>query len=110
VPRVRVEPSGIEFESQLGEPIMVAGERAGLRWPTVCGGQGTCRVCFFTVPDELASRLSPVSRYEGEGLAELHAPTPPGTHARLACQAEALDDLAITKRGVRVARPRTSVL
>jgi Transketolase, pyrimidine binding domain len=39
VPTVRVQPSGIEIEAALDEPVMSAARRAGYAWPTVCGGR-----------------------------------------------------------------------
>jgi 2Fe-2S ferredoxin len=96
---IRVEPSGVELE--VGQPItiMAAANEAGYRWPTVCGGQGSCVTCFVRV---LAGpgHLSAPSLTEIEGLAKLQV-----AHGdeviRLACQARVEGDVIVFKRGVR---------
>jgi ferredoxin len=47
--RVRVEPSGIELAVADGETVMAAADRAGYRWPTVCGGLAECGTCTLEV-------------------------------------------------------------
>lgn len=97
----RVEPAGIDLEVLAGESVMAAAVRAGYRWPTVCGGQGSCRTCYFEVVDGGAN-LSPVEPFEREGLDSL-GPLPGGTvERRLACQAKVLSGaVTLRKRGVR---------
>jgi 2Fe-2S ferredoxin len=99
---VRVEPSGITFEAAPGQTIMAAAIAAGYRWPTICGGQGTCRTCFVRVRDG-ADRLTPVERWEREGIDELGAAAGGGDRGevRLACQARPTGDVAVHKPGVR---------
>jgi ferredoxin len=98
----RVEPAGIELEVLAGESVMAAAVRTGYRWPTVCGGQGTCRTCFFEVV-EGATNLSPVESFEREGLDSL-GPIPGGNlERRLACQARVMTGtVTVRKRGVRL--------
>jgi ferredoxin, 2Fe-2S len=96
---VRVEPLGADIEVRSGESIMAAAQRCGYRWPTVCGGQGTCRTCFLEIVDG-GEHLSPVEPYEQEGLDTLGPLAARGT-TRLACQVRATGPATVRKRGVR---------
>ncbi len=98
-----VEPSGIEFSVAAGETIFDAASRHGYKWPTVCGGLGTCRTCTLTVI-EGAQNFQPVSDWEAEGLAEIDA-TWRGVDEprRMACQAKISGDVRVRKPGVRPA-------
>ena len=97
----RVEPARVELDVLAGESIMTAAVRAGYRWPTVCGGQGTCRTCFFEVV-EGGAHLSPVEPLEKEGLDSLGPVPGDGLERRLACQARVLTGtVTVRKRGVR---------
>lgn len=104
MPIVRVEPAGLELPAEAGQTIFAAAAAAGVRWPTVCGGVGTCRTCFVRVRRDQADRLSPVERWEREGLGELGLPDGPDDVVRLACQARAEADVVVTKPGVRPAQ------
>lgn len=99
--RVRVEPAGVQFDVALDESIMAAAVRQGYRWPTVCGGMGSCRTCFLTVV-EGSSHLSPVLPYEQEGLNELGRARTDTSEVRLACQVKVTGDAVVHKRGVRL--------
>lgn len=79
---------------------MIEAARAGYHWPTVCGGNGTCRTCFFRVRSG-AEHLSEVGRWEAEGLRELGLAGTPGGEVRLACQARATGEVVVYKPGVR---------
>ena len=48
---VAVRPSDVEIEVRDGEDLFSAAQRLGYRWPTVCGGKGTCRTCFVQVEE-----------------------------------------------------------
>ena len=101
VHRVTVEPSGVAFDVAEGETVIQAAWRAGLYWPTVCNGQGSCRSCVLSV---VTGPLSSVEPWEQEGL-DAVTPTLPG-HAgpyRLACQARPAGDVVVRKVGVRPA-------
>ena len=101
--RVRVEPSGLEFEMHAGETIMGAATRLGYRWPTVCGGQADCGVCALEVMDAPVP-LPPPSAVEQERLDALpETRRYPDRRYRLACQLQApagFDILVVHKRGV----------
>jgi len=100
---VTVQPSGITLVATAGEPVMMAANRAGYAWPTICGGHGECHACFVTVLDG-AENLSPVLPYEAEGVAQIaSAAQPGGQQVRLACQARVHGDVVVFKRGVRPA-------
>ena len=101
--RVRVEPSGIEFDVRKGETIMGAATRSGFRWPTVCGGQADCGVCVLEIVDSPVP-LPPPSVIERERLVVLpETRRGPELNYRLACQLRpnaAAEVLVIRKRGV----------
>lgn len=98
MPRVTVQPAGLVFEAGDGQTVMAA---AGLRWPTICGGQGDCLVCHIEVlecpehlgtPDDAESHAVRTLRGDRGGR---------GEHVRLACQARVHGDVVVLKRGVR---------
>src|ERR1700712_1649768 len=39
------QPSDLQFVARHGEPLMRAAQRNGLKWPTVCQGNGRCGTC-----------------------------------------------------------------
>jgi ferredoxin len=95
---VTVHPSGIRLEPRVGETVFLAAAREGYRWPTVCGGLGTCRTCLMVV-DEGRENCSPIDDLEAEGLDALKEPRD-GVR-RLACQTRVSGDVTVTKRGVK---------
>lgn len=100
MPNARIEPAGIDIEVDDGEALMAAGQRAGLLWPTVCNGMGSCRTCYVTVV-EGAENLSTIEAWEKEGLEALSSSVPSSQSLRLACQALVHGDVVVHKRGVR---------
>lgn len=101
--RIRIEPSGIEVIAAEGESVMAAARRHGLHWPTVCGGNGTCRTCYLVVIDG-AEHLAAAAPAEVEAITELSRSF--GRRAepiRLACQAGVRGDVVVSKYGVRPA-------
>lgn len=99
--RITVEPSGVSFEVGPGETVFAAAERNGYRWPTVCGGTGSCRTCVMTVL-EGEQCCSPVEAWEAEGLEEIGA-FGRGVLQRLACQTRLTGPVRVRKPGVRLA-------
>lgn len=100
---VRVQPSGIELELEPGETLMDAARRSGYRWPTVCGGQGTCRTCYVLVQDG-AEHCSSVSAFEAEGIDAIRRPV--SGEVRLACQLGVRGgSTTVEKRGVKPMYP-----
>jgi adenylate cyclase len=101
---VHVRPSGIEFAVEADESIFEAAERAGYRWPTVCGGVGSCTTCFAIVTDgvENSSEISP---FEREGLGRIDVPASEPGQLRLACQLRISGDVTVLRSGVRPRRP-----
>ena len=97
-----VEPSGLVFDIRAGETVFEAAARHGYRWPTVCGGVGTCRTCTLTVLDGDAN-LGPVEAWEAEGLEEINASWAGGDDhpRRMACQLRVHGDVRVRKPGVR---------
>jgi ferredoxin, 2Fe-2S len=101
MPSVRVEPAGIDMEVGEGESVMAAAQRCGYRWPTVCGGEGACRVCYLVVL-EGADSFSPVTLVEREAVEELaRALHRDARGLRLACQAKPTGAAVVYKPGVR---------
>lgn len=95
---VRVEPLGVNIQCRRGEPLMRAALRAGYRWPTVCGGDARCAVCFVRVMAS-GGELSPITPKEAQGL-KLIAPHRRGTDVRLACQLPVFNDMTVVRPGV----------
>ena len=99
--RIRIEPSGLEVTAGEGESVMAAARRHGLYWPTVCGGQGTCRTCYLVVVDG-AEHFATAGPGEAEAITELtRAFGERAEPVRLACQASISGDVVVSKYGVR---------
>lgn len=101
---VRVQPSGITFNIEAGETIIEAAWRNDVRWPTVCGGVGSCMTCILRVL-EGDEHLSPAGAWEQEGLDSIRRTLRDGgVGFRLACQVTAGGDVVVHKAGVRLSR------
>lgn len=99
--RIVVEPSGVSFEVGSGETVFAAAARHGYRWPTVCGGLGTCRTCIMTVL-EGQEHCSAIEPWEAEGLEDIGAAARgPAGAVRLACQTRLNGPVRVRKPGVR---------
>lgn len=102
MPRVRVEPAGIEYESVEGETLMDAAEHAGYFWPVGCAKNGECTNCACEVVSGVG-RLSRMGRYERQNLVRQRGPRSiEDPRLRLACQARVLGDVVVYKRGVEL--------
>tara|TARA_B110000444_G_C18551649_1_gene460525 strand:+ start:241 stop:546 length:306 start_codon:yes stop_codon:yes gene_type:complete len=100
---IKVEPTGISFETHKEETIMAAAIRNGYTWPTICGGQGTCKTCVFLTL-EGKSNLLAIEAWEEQALDSIiHTLPNLGQGWRLACQAKATGDVKLRKIGVRQA-------
>lgn len=102
MPRVRVEPAGIEFDADPGEVLMAAARRRGYSWPTTCDMLADCSICHvLTLSDPEA--LAGSNPREG-GTLDLvrhrYRDAKPGT-LRLACVATVEADVTVQRRGVR---------
>lgn len=95
--RVRVEPLGIEVDVGDEESLLEGAIRAGLRWPSICHGQGQCTVCLVTVAAG-ANNLSQPQRAEIERLRDSGRYRP---ECRLACQLRVKGPATVIKQGVR---------
>ena len=95
---VLVRPNDVRLDPQPGETVFLAAARQGYRWPTICGGNGTCRTCLMVV-DEGRDNCSPIEDLEAEGLDALKEHRD-GVR-RLACQTRVTGDVVVTKRGVK---------
>lgn len=101
MPRVRVEPSGIEFEAQEGQTVAEAAFAQGYYWPVGCDFIGQCSNCAMEVLSGLG-RLSPMGRNERYNLIRQRGPRAlENPRLRLACQAAVYGDVIVHKRGVR---------
>ncbi len=97
---IRVEPSGVSFDINGDETIIEAAWRNNYTWPTICGGQGTCKTCVFMVIDG-EDQLGAIESWEAEGLADVAASLRADSVWRLACQAKVTGDVRLRKVGVR---------
>lgn len=91
--RVRVEPSGVEFDVEPKESVAEAAWRQDVTWPTKCFGQAECMVCFVKVVDGELSTVPP----DDEELFALRTMMPSRLRTpltRLACR------LRVTGRGL----------
>ncbi|EJL74604.1 ferredoxin [Variovorax sp. CF313] len=89
--KVRLEPSGLDFETDTATTLLKAAEEAGIELPSSCRN-GTCRTC-------ICRRLSGETRHTIEW---------PGLSAEekaegwiLPCVAQALGDLTLDVPGAR---------
>ena len=96
---VRVLPVDEDIAVGPGESLMAAAERGGYKWPTICGGQGTCRTCYVELREGV-DQCAPIGSLEQEGIQALKKPVDGWT--RLACQLRISGDgVVVVKRGVR---------
>lgn len=101
MPRVYVDPAGIEFETLPGETVIEGANRAGYFWPEGCTRNGECTNCWMHVISGLG-RVSAIGRYERanlirqRGLRSVEDP-----RLRLACQVRIDGDVAVYKLGVQ---------
>jgi 2Fe-2S ferredoxin len=96
---VTMRPSGISFAVNSGETVFAAASRAGLQWPTICGGNGNCGTCCSQIIDG-HDGCSPIGEHELETLSTvLRAPT--DGSRRLVCQLRIETDVTVQRRGVR---------
>jgi 2Fe-2S ferredoxin len=96
---VRIEPLGRMIDVLPGETVMAAGQRAGLKWPTACGGNAQCGYCHVAVL-EGADALAQPAQNEAFTLAQVVGQRE-GKTMRLACQLKAVGDLVIERAGIR---------
>jgi ferredoxin, 2Fe-2S len=99
MPLVRVEPLGREFDASPNETLMQAANRAGLYWPTICGGNGYCNRCVFTI-DPYDESVAPMEKPEREALVRVRWRNGEKPGERLACQVMIVSDVTIYKKGV----------
>jgi 2Fe-2S ferredoxin len=100
MPRIRVEPIGIEVEAPDGETVMDAVCARGYYWPVGCAKNGECTNCAMEVVSGVG-RLSTMGRYERQNLLRQRGPRAvEDPRLRLACQARVQGDVVVYKRGV----------
>jgi len=88
--RVTFQPSGRRMQAKRGTLIMQAAREAGVGIESVCGGKGTCGKCKVVVEDG-EETLSEATAAEMKLLTEDEL----AQGYRLACQARAIEDLAV---------------
>ena len=99
---VLVMPAEIEFEARVGETLMEEARRAGLYWPTTCGGQGTCTTCLSEIVSGQGN-LAEMGRNERKRLVAERGEAFLSKPMRLVCQAGVVGNgpITVTKVGVR---------
>jgi ferredoxin, 2Fe-2S len=95
---VAVAPQGHRILVPEGESVMLAAQRMGYRWPSICGGQAKCGVCFVLIEsgDEYTSPIAPTEQLRLKLTGKGNDP-----RARLACQMTVSGPIQVFKRGVR---------
>jgi 2Fe-2S ferredoxin len=101
---IHVLPLDQSFAVNPGESVLEAARRAGLRWPSICNGQGSCTVCYMEVRDGLA-HAGPEGPEERD---RLHFAGRRDPAMRLACQTRPSRPITVWKKGVKSAenKPR----
>ncbi|MEP7215266.1 MAG: 2Fe-2S iron-sulfur cluster binding domain-containing protein [Anaerolineaceae bacterium] len=100
MPRIRVEPIGIEVEAPNGETVLDAVVAHGFYWPVGCAKNGECTNCAMDVVSGVG-RLSAMGRYERQNLIRQRGQRAiEDPRLRLACQARIEGDVVVFKRGV----------
>jgi ferredoxin len=100
MPRIRVEPLGLEVQAELGATVVEAMNAGGYYWPVGCALNGECTNCAMEVVSGIA-RLSPIGRYERQNIVRQRgARASEDPRLRLACQAHVQGDIVVYKRGV----------
>ncbi len=100
MPRIRVEPLGIEVKAPYGETVLDAVCAQGYFWPAGCDKTGECTNCAMEVISGLG-RLSAMGRYERANLVRQRgARSIENPRLRLACQTHVEGDIVVQKRGV----------
>ena len=100
MPRIRVEPIGIEVEAACGETVLDAVAAYGFYWPVGCAKNGECTNCAMDVVSGIG-RLSIMGRYERQNLIRQRGrQSIEDPRLRLACQARLEGDIVVFKRGV----------
>jgi ferredoxin len=106
MPRVRVEPAGIEVEVPAGETVFAAALRSGICWPTICYGQARCTACALTVLDGHRN-ADPPDRVEDGVLRQIRARRRRVDirDMRLACRLTVRGPMTVEKKGARPEDP-----
>jgi 2Fe-2S ferredoxin len=104
--RVALEPAEYTFPAADGEALMHAAQRAGIKWPTVCGGNAQCGVCYVELLDRENATPPPLLNEE-QMLARLTVKPVRGGQLRLACQLRVQGDLRVYRTMIRVPRNAT---
>lgn len=100
MPRIRVEPLGLDIDAAAGATVVEAANAHGYYWPVGCALNGECTNCAMEVVSGVA-RLSAIGRYERLNLVRQRGPRSiDNPRLRLACQAHVQGDIVVYKRGV----------
>lgn len=102
---MRIDPVGVDLRCADGERLMHAALRAGLRWPSICGGAAECGVCYVRVLAS-AHNLPPIDGKENAAL-KLSARADSNDVVRLACQLRVTGPMTVFRAGAALPpRPR----
>jgi 2Fe-2S ferredoxin len=106
VPRVKIQPSGVELDVDPGESVAEAAWRQGYIWPTQCWGQAECMSCFTRIVDGELSAV-PAGDHELDAIRlRMNPRLRSNALIRLACQLRVRgNELVLDKAGVRRAEP-----
>ena len=101
MPRVRVEPLGLEWEAHAGESLVEVATRHGYYWPVGCSLNGECTNCACEIISGVG-RVSTMGRYERLNLIRQRGPRAiEDARLRLGCQVRVDGDIVVYKRGLQ---------
>ena len=100
MPKVLIQPSGLELEVPKGTSLMQAARDQGYYWPTQCDMECRCATCFVII-EAGAEHLSAMGRAEAATLQEQRGRNALDQPVRLACQVLVHADVVVRKHGVR---------
>lgn len=106
MPRVTIQPAGIELEVNEGESVAEAAWRQDYVWPTQCWGQADCMSCFTKIVDgELCA--VPAEQVELDAIRlKMSGRFKTNPLVRLGCQLRCHGSgLVLEKKGFRPAAP-----
>lgn len=100
--RVLVLPSDLSFVAEENETVMDAAIRHGITWPSICGGQQECGVCFVEVINP--EKVEDSSGVEASLIRRMAHRGKRGGVIRLACCLVPKEDVELYRLGPRKKR------
>ena len=102
---IRVMPADLLVQVQDGQTLFEAAVSSGIRWPTVCYGEGQCGTCFVRVTAG-GEHLSAMKPDEADRI--MSGPHALRANVRLACQLTVHGDASVHRAAVKAASDETT--